>query len=99
MPIGFSGKANSPTSKTIWKKRNEIHDRENHEVWQRDKPGISVFYKDEDGSVFHTFSCYSRGIDTQNVAYQYLDLVPKGRDEASLRHPMAWVDYHDKYKA
>lgn len=72
--------------------------RENHEVRQRDKPGISVFYKDEVGSVFHTFSCYSRGIDMENVAYQYLDLVPKGRDEASLRHPMAWVDYHDKYK-
>ena len=47
-------------------------------------PGISVFYKDADGTVFHTYSCYSRGIDVMNATYQYLDLVPKGRDEAGL---------------
>jgi len=60
-------------------------------------PGISVFAKDERGDVFHTYSCYSRGLDWLNPAYQLLDLVPKGRDEAGLAHPMAWVRLHDQY--
>jgi len=59
-------------------------------------PGISVFLKDG-GSIFHTYSCYSRGLDMMNTAYHYLDLVPKGRDEAGLPHSMAWVKYHDLY--
>ena len=49
-----------------------------------DREGISVFYKDESGEVFHTYSCYARGIDMMNGTYQYLDLVPKGRDEDDL---------------
>jgi len=61
-----------------------------------DLPGISVFYKDDAGSVFHTYSCYQRGLDMMNVAYHYLDLVPKGRDERGP-HAMAWVRYHDSY--
>ena len=60
-------------------------------------PGISVFYKDADGAVFHTYSCYARGIDAMNATYQYLDLVPKGRDEAGLPDTMTWVRYHDAY--
>ncbi|MEP1209759.1 MAG: thioredoxin family protein [Rhizobiaceae bacterium] len=60
-------------------------------------PGISVFAKDESGQIFHTYSCYSRGLDNMNVAYQYLDLLPKGRDEDALPHPMAWVKRHDQY--
>lgn len=61
-------------------------------------PGVSVFYKDARGDVFHTYSCYARGLDMMNVAYQYLDLVPKGRDEAGQQpHAMAWVRYHDSY--
>ena len=62
-----------------------------------ESPGISVFYKDEGGNVFHTYSCYARGLDMLNGAYNFLDLVPKGRDEASLQFPMAWVRRHDKY--
>jgi predicted dithiol-disulfide oxidoreductase (DUF899 family) len=61
-------------------------------------PGISVFAKGEDGQVFHAYSCYARGLDTLNGTYQLLDLVPKGRDEQSLSHPMAWVRRHDKYE-
>ena len=61
-------------------------------------PGASVFYKDESGKVFHTYSCYSRGIDILNTAYHYLDLVPKGRDEDRLEFTQAWVRYHDKYE-
>ena len=60
-------------------------------------PGISVFAKDASGAVFHTYSCYARGLDNMNVAYQYLDLLPKGRDEDALSHPMAWVRRHDQY--
>ena len=60
-------------------------------------PGISVFYKDPDGNVYHTYSCYARGLDMLNTAYHYLDLVPKGRDEAGLPHAMAWVRLRDQY--
>jgi predicted dithiol-disulfide oxidoreductase (DUF899 family) len=63
----------------------------------RDMPGVSVFVREPDGSVFHTYSCYSRGIDPLNTTYQYLDLVPKGRNEADLPHPMSWVRFHDAY--
>ncbi len=60
-------------------------------------PGISVFFKDGHGAVFHTYSCYARGLDMMNAAYHYLDLVPKGRDEAGLAYPMAWVRLRDQY--
>ena len=60
-------------------------------------PGISIFARGEDGNIYHTYSCYSRGLDNMNVAYQYLDLLPKGRDEDALPHPMAWVKRHDQY--
>jgi predicted dithiol-disulfide oxidoreductase (DUF899 family) len=62
-----------------------------------EQPGISVFYKDQSGSIFHTYSCYARGLDMMNAAYQYLDLVPRGRDEAGLAHTMAWVRLRDSY--
>jgi predicted dithiol-disulfide oxidoreductase (DUF899 family) len=59
-------------------------------------PGLSVFVKG-DSEVFHTYSTYSRGLDMVNGAYQLLDLVPKGRDEAGLEHPQDWVDFRDRY--
>jgi predicted dithiol-disulfide oxidoreductase (DUF899 family) len=59
-------------------------------------PGLSVFAKDG-SAVYHTYSCYSRGLDNLNGTYQILDLVPKGRDEAKLPWPMAWVNHHDSY--
>lgn len=59
-------------------------------------PGISVFARTEQG-VFHTYSCYARGLDMMNAAYHYLDLVPKGRDEAGLPYSMAWLRRHDAY--
>jgi predicted dithiol-disulfide oxidoreductase (DUF899 family) len=60
-------------------------------------PGISVFAKDRDGRVYHTYSCYERGLDMLNGAYHLLDLTPKGRDEAGLPHSIAWVRHHDRY--
>ena len=64
-----------------------------------DLPGLSVFHKDADGGLFRTYSTYARGLDPINAAYQLLDLVPKGRDEAGLSHTMAWVKLHDLYTA
>jgi predicted dithiol-disulfide oxidoreductase (DUF899 family) len=62
-------------------------------------PGLSVFYKDEQGEIFHTYSTYARGLDMLLTTYQFLDLTPKGRDEADIKpHPMAWVRHHDKYE-
>lgn len=63
----------------------------------REMPGVSAFRKGEDGSVYRTYSTYSRGIDMLNGTYQLLDITSKGRDEAELRSPMAWVRRHDKY--
>ena len=60
-----------------------------------EREGVSVFYKDRAGSVFRTYSTYARGIDMLNVDYQYLDLVPRGRDEGD-RGPY-WVRRHDEY--
>ena len=60
-------------------------------------PGISVFYKDEAGDIFHTYSTYSRGLDMLNGAYHYMDLVPKGRDEDDLPNTMAWLKRSDQY--
>ena len=60
-------------------------------------PGVSVFYKDAKGDVFHTYSSYARGLDVLVGAYNYLDLAPKGRDEAGLPWTMAWVRHHDRY--
>jgi predicted dithiol-disulfide oxidoreductase (DUF899 family) len=60
-------------------------------------PGLSVFYKSERGEVFHTYSCYARGLDMVNGAYQFLDLVPKGRDEDGFEFSMEWVRRHDQY--
>lgn len=64
-----------------------------------DLPGLSVFYKDTDGALFRTYSTYARGLDPINAAYQLLDLVPKGRDEAGLAHTMEWVKLRDLYTA
>jgi predicted dithiol-disulfide oxidoreductase (DUF899 family) len=61
-------------------------------------PGVSVFYKDEAGAIFHTYSAYARGLDMLVGAYNYLDLVPKGRDESGLSFTMDWVRRHDEYE-
>ncbi len=60
-------------------------------------PGLSVFYNNGTGKIFHTYSCYARGLDILLGAYNFLDIVPKGRDEDTLPFPMAWVRHHDRY--
>jgi len=61
-------------------------------------PGVSVFAKDGLGNVFHTYSCYARGTENLLNTYNFLDLVPKGRDEDGLPFTMAWVRHHDRYE-
>jgi predicted dithiol-disulfide oxidoreductase (DUF899 family) len=59
-------------------------------------PGISVFYKNENSEIFHSFSSYARGLDILLGTYNYLDITPKGRNEA--RRGMDWVKHHDRYE-
>jgi predicted dithiol-disulfide oxidoreductase (DUF899 family) len=62
--------------------------------------GISVFYKDASGDVFHTYSSYARGNEEMMGAYVYLDMTPKGRNETGPNHNLAdWVRHHDRYDA
>jgi predicted dithiol-disulfide oxidoreductase (DUF899 family) len=60
-------------------------------------PGASIFYKDDTGSIFHTYSVYARGLEPILGVYDLLDMTPKGRDEEKLPWPMAWVRHHDRY--
>jgi len=60
-------------------------------------PGVSVFFKDEDGTVYHTYSAFARGLEDFNGTYRLLDATPKGRDEDALSYPMEWVRRRDQY--
>lgn len=60
-------------------------------------PGISAFYKDDAGDVYHTYSTYGRGVEVMVGTYSLLDLMPKGRDEDHLSRTMEWVRHHDRY--
>ncbi|MCH6255384.1 thioredoxin family protein [Puniceicoccaceae bacterium K14] len=63
-----------------------------------DAHGISVFARGEDGKVYHTYSSFARGLDMMFSVYNYLDIVPKGRDEKDLSFTMEWMRHHDKYE-
>ena len=66
--------------------------------WTEEMPGTSVFYKDDSGTVFHTYSAYARAGEAQIPAYAYLDIAPKGRNETGQFHDMRdWVKHHDRY--
>jgi predicted dithiol-disulfide oxidoreductase (DUF899 family) len=60
-------------------------------------PGLSVFARSDDGAIYHTYSCYARGLDMLIATYHLLDLCPKGRDEDGLPYTMSWVRRHDSY--
>ncbi len=70
----------------------------NESIGMGEMPGLSVFFRDDDGAIYHTYSCYGRGLDILNSAYHHLDLTPRGRDEAAFDFPMAWVRLHDEYQ-
>jgi predicted dithiol-disulfide oxidoreductase (DUF899 family) len=74
----------------------------NYELTQfpsTEAPGISVFYKDKDGNIFHTYSAFARGTESTMNTYNYLDYVPKGRDEDNLPFTMSWLRHHDRYES
>jgi predicted dithiol-disulfide oxidoreductase (DUF899 family) len=73
-----------------------VYNYETVKMRMTDREGISVFYKDKDSGIFHTYSTYARGIDAVNPTYQFLDLAPKGRDEGES-FPQYWVRHHDRY--
>jgi predicted dithiol-disulfide oxidoreductase (DUF899 family) len=60
-------------------------------------PGISVFYQDKGGQIFHTYSTYEHGVEVMMGTCNMLDLTPKGRDERDVNHKMEWVRNHDRY--
>jgi predicted dithiol-disulfide oxidoreductase (DUF899 family) len=62
-----------------------------------DLSGISVFYKDEAGGIYHTYSTYGRGVEVMMGTYAMLDLTPKGRGERDVDYKMEWVRHHDRY--
>ncbi|WP_339897892.1 thioredoxin family protein [uncultured Gilvimarinus sp.] len=69
---------------------------EDPKYFSEELPGLSVFYKDESGTVFHTYSSYARGNEEVIGAFVYLDITPKGRNEKQI---MDWVRRHDEYDA
>ena len=79
-------------------KGNVYYNFDLNEFPSEEAPGISVFYKQGTGDIFHTYSTYARGNDPLIGTYNYLDLVPKGRDEFGLQDAMSWVRHHDRYE-
>ncbi|MGO8670139.1 MAG: DUF899 domain-containing protein [Capsulimonadaceae bacterium] len=71
---------------------------ETHDVGTSDREGASAFFKDDSGSIFHTYTTQMRGIDLMNGTYNILDMVAKGRDEDGLEFVQEWVRYHDRYE-
>jgi len=78
-------------------KGNVIYNYQDQEFPSDEAPGASVFYKNAAGDIFHTYSCYGRGLDMLIGAYNFLDIAPKGRDEGGLAYSMAWVRHYDRY--
>lgn len=75
------------------------HNYEMCDFVSEDLQGVSVFYKNDDGAVFHTYSCYARGAEGVLGAYALLDMTPKGRNETGPTHTLAdWVRHHDRYR-
>ena len=81
------------------KARNEVSYNYGKQPFESEElPGISVFYKDDAGDVFHTYSTYRRGVEVMMGTYSLLDLTPKGRDKDKLSYGMEWVRHHDRYE-
>ncbi|WP_009964156.1 DUF899 domain-containing protein [Verrucomicrobium spinosum] len=63
-------------------------------------PGVSVFYKDDHGNVFHTYSDYARTTESLLGAYHFLDITPKGSNENGPNFNLGdWVKRRDEYSA
>jgi predicted dithiol-disulfide oxidoreductase (DUF899 family) len=60
-------------------------------------PGLSVFYRDDDGAIYHTYSTYGRGLEVFLPVYDWLDVMPKGRNETKNGNMGDWMQRHDRY--
>lgn len=78
-------------------RRDAYYNYKNQGFPSTEAPGASVFFKDANGDIFHTYSVYQRGLDMFITAYHYLDLVPKGRDEDNFGYTMEWLRLRDEY--
>jgi predicted dithiol-disulfide oxidoreductase (DUF899 family) len=79
-------------------KEKMYYNYQTDELISDELPGLSVFYKDKEGQIFHTYSTYARGLDILVGTYNFLDFAPKGRDE-NPDSTMDWVRRHDEYAA
>ena len=79
-------------------KEKMFYNYKTDELMSDEMPGLSVFYQDDKGDVFHTYSTYARGLDILVGAYNFLDLTPLGRREEK-GEGMDWVRRHDQYTA
>ncbi|SHN30334.1 thioredoxin family protein [Chitinophaga sp. CF418] len=76
--------------------KNEMsYNYEKIPVTEQELPGLSVFYKDDNGDIFHTYSTFARGVDIMLTTYNLLEMTPKARNEDNA---MNWVKHHDKYE-
>ena len=78
------------------KRKKALYNFVEQDPFVAEREGVSVFFKNAKGKLFRTYSTYARGIDAFCVDDQYLDVVPKGRDEPK-GNPQAWVRRHDEY--
>ena len=75
---------------------NATFDNDEGDMW-KEVAGISVFFKADDGQIYHTYNTFARGLENFIHTYDFLDIVPKGRDEEKLHEPMDWVRRHPDY--
>ncbi|MFL6700116.1 MAG: DUF899 domain-containing protein [Vitreoscilla sp.] len=66
---------------------------------KEEAPGISFFFKDDAGTVFHTYSTFGRGVEAMMMTYHLLDMAPRGRGEEQDAYGMEWVRHHDRYES
>ena len=71
--------------------------QENSPYPTKEYPGISVFVKDNDGQIYHTYSTYGRGLEDFLIVYRLLDIVPNGRNEEEFSYGMEWLRHKDRY--
>lgn len=83
------------TNESMARGQNQYNYRERKSKDEAENPGLSVFYKDDSGDIYHTYSTYTRGLDILLGTHNFLDLTPKGRNEQTT---MNWVRHHDKYE-
>jgi predicted dithiol-disulfide oxidoreductase (DUF899 family) len=70
-----------------------FYNYKNQKLTDEEQPGLSVFYKNADGEIFHTYSTYERGLDILLGTHHLMDMTPRGRRD----HEGFWWRHHDRY--